>query len=65
MHKNEFSLERMSKVFKVSRSGYYKFMASRPSVREVENKRLAEAIRGIHKASREMISIRPHQKTYQ
>jgi transposase InsO family protein len=53
MHRNEFSLERMSKVFKVSRSGYYKFIASSPSVRELKNKRLAEEIRVIHKESRE------------
>jgi putative transposase len=52
-HEDEFSLGRMSKVFKVSRSGYYKFILSKPSKRSEENKRLGEAIKVIHQDSRE------------
>lgn len=53
IHEAEFSIERMSDVFKVSRSGYYKFVASKPSARMEENKRLGEEIKMIHKDSRE------------
>src|SRR3954471_8146943 len=53
IHEAEFSIERMSKVFKVSRSGYYKFIASNPSARFRENNRLGEEIKMIHKNSRQ------------
>lgn len=53
IHEAEFSVERMSDVFKVSRSGYYKFIASKPSARMEENKRLGEEIKVIHKDSRQ------------
>lgn len=43
-YKDEFKIERMSNVFKVSRSGYYKFIARKPSNRARENERLLEKI---------------------
>lgn len=49
----EFSVERMSKVFKVSRSGYYKFVKSRVSNYTKENERLLEDIKMIHEKSRQ------------
>lgn len=52
-HKHEFSIERMSKVFNVSRSGYYQFICAEPSARHKENERLLEKIKAIHKESRE------------
>jgi putative transposase len=52
-HAEEFSIERMSKVLKVSRSGYYKFIVSKACSRLIENARLGEAIKVIHKNSRE------------
>lgn len=51
-HENEFSIERMSKVFNVSRSGYYKFIHAKPSARSKENDGLLEKIKTTHKESR-------------
>ncbi len=51
-HKSEFKLERMSKVFNVSSSGYYKFIARKPSLREQEENRLLGRIRSSHETSR-------------
>jgi transposase InsO family protein len=53
VHAHEFSIERMSKVFKVSRNGYYKFLLSKPSKRSKENEELLEKIKEIHKDSRQ------------
>lgn len=47
-HQAEFSVERMSKVFKVSRSGYYRYIHAQPSLREQENQRLIEQIKAVH-----------------
>jgi transposase InsO family protein len=52
-HKSEFSIERMSSVFKVSRSGYYQFCRARPCARSQEDERLLLKIKAIHQASRE------------
>ena len=52
-HEKEFSVKRMSCVFKVSRSGYYRFLFATLSIRAVENKRLLEEIKTVHKESRE------------
>lgn len=52
-HANQFSIERMSKMLKVSRNGYYKFISSPPSTREEENKLLLTKIKLIHAKSRE------------
>ncbi len=51
-HKSMFSIERMSSVFKVSRSGYYKFIHAKPSQRAQEDERLLLKIKAIHQASR-------------
>jgi transposase InsO family protein len=52
-HKNEFNIERMSKVFNVSRSGYYHFINAMPSKRAKENEKLLEKIKLIHHDSRQ------------
>lgn len=51
-YKSEFSIERMSKILKASRSGYYKFLKSAPSKRDKENEELLIKIKAIHKESR-------------
>ncbi len=51
-HETEFSVERMSCVFKVSRSGYYRFINAEPSRRAQDNDRLLTKITVIHEASR-------------
>lgn len=43
-HKHIFPIEKMSAVFKVSRSGYYRWLSSPPSPRAVKNQQLKEAI---------------------
>ena len=48
----EFSIERMSKVFQVSRSGYYNFLKAAPSGREIANKELLIKIKETYKESR-------------
>ena len=53
-HEKEFSIERMSCVFKVSRSGYYRFISATPSARRIENMRLLEEIKAIHHGSRQV-----------
>lgn len=52
-HAAEFSLERMSKVFSVSRSGYYRFIKAKLGARAEENKRLLAEIKLIHTQSRQ------------
>lgn len=52
-HAMEFSLERMSHVFNVSRSGYYRFIKAELSARAEENKRLLTEIKMIHTQSRQ------------
>ena len=51
-HETEFSLKRMSNVFKVSRSGYYRFITAKLSEREEENMRLLAKIKATHAESR-------------
>jgi len=53
MHESDFSIERMSAVLNISRSGYYKYIHTKPSARAQENERLYQAIRKIHDASRQ------------
>jgi transposase InsO family protein len=50
----EFSIERMSCVFKVSRSGYYRFISASLCNRKQENLRLLKEIKIIHAASRQV-----------
>lgn len=51
-HANLFRIERMSKVFGVSRGGYYRYIHAKPSKRKQEDERLLTKITSIHKASR-------------
>jgi putative transposase len=51
-HESEFSIERMSSVFGVSRSGYYQFIHAEVSQRIEEDNRLLLKIKAIHQASR-------------
>ena len=53
-HKKEFSIEKMAKVLKVSRSGYYEFLLKEESGRKIENKILKEKIKDIHQKSRKV-----------
>jgi putative transposase len=52
-HKKEFSIERMSKVLDVSRSGYYDFTQRLPSQRQRKEERLLMKIQKIYAASRQ------------
>ena len=51
-YSKEFNVERMSKVLKVSRSGYYNFLKARPSGREEANEKLLIKIKEIYQESR-------------
>jgi putative transposase len=51
-HEKEFSLERMSKIFGVSRSGYYRFVKQPLSRRAEENKQLLPKIKAAYQANR-------------
>lgn len=53
MHKNGFSIEGMSNVFRVSRSGYYAYAKRKPSNRKLEDERLLLKIKRSHKQSRQ------------
>lgn len=52
-HQAAFSIERMSCVFNVSRSGYYRYIDVGPSKRAQENEHLVEKIKVVHVASRQ------------
>ena len=47
-----FSVEKMCKVLKVSRSGYYNWLARKPSARQIDNQDILQLIREIHKESK-------------
>lgn len=51
-YRREFPIGKMCKVFKVSRSGFYKSLHYLPSERDHENRMLLFEIRRIHKQSR-------------
>jgi len=51
-HEKEFSLKRMCRVLGVSRSGYYAWQQSSPSLREQANQELLAEIRRVYKTSR-------------
>lgn len=51
-HTAEFSIKLMCRVLRSSRSGYYAWCACSVSKRSLENERLLERIRSIHKKSR-------------
>ena len=52
-HSQEFHIERMSTVFSVSRSGYYRFIKAELSKRAKENARLLTKITEVHAESRQ------------
>lgn len=47
-----FAIEKMCKVFKVSRSGYYHWLSRKPSARMTSNQEALKLIREIHQASK-------------
>jgi len=51
-HYPMFAIEKMCKVLKVSRSGYYQWLNRKPSTRKVENQLIEERIKQIYKASK-------------
>lgn len=62
-HSNEHSIEMMANILKVSRSGYYSWLTRPESKRSIENKKLLEEIKMIHKESRQVYgSPRIHAK---
>lgn len=64
--KEEFPIERMSKVFGVSVSGYYAWSKRVPSLRERENEKLLLEIKAVYKESRKTYgSPRIHQELRQ
>lgn len=52
-HESEFSIERMSHVLEVCRSGYYAYVNRKPSHRKQEAERLLVKIKQSHQASRQ------------
>lgn len=52
-HAAEFNIEKMSRVFNVSRSGYYRFISTGSSSRKLEDEKLLLKIKAIHKESRQ------------
>lgn len=52
-HSKEHSIEKMAKVLGVSKSGYYAWLKRPVSKRALENEKLLEDIKTIHKESRE------------
>jgi putative transposase len=52
-HEAKFSVERMSKMLNISRSGYYRHIDAKPAARRVENSRLVNKIRRAHLESRQ------------
>ena len=50
---SKFSIEKMCKVFKVSRSGYYSLIGRKPSRREIENHQVLDQIRQVHADSKQ------------
>ena len=62
-HSNEHSIEMMANILEVSRSGYYSWLTRPESKRSIENKKLLEEIKMIHKESRQVYgSPRIHAK---
>ena len=48
----KFGVERMCKVFKLSRSGYYDWRNRKPSARQVENKQIIGQIKQVYEDSK-------------
>ena len=56
--RHHFPVEVMSRLFSVSRSGYYAWLRRKPSRRAHEDERLKVAIKAAHKRTRETYSAR-------
>lgn len=52
-HSQEFSIEKMAEIFKVSRCGYYEFLNRPLNKRASDNEALVKEIKTIHKESRQ------------
>jgi putative transposase len=48
----EFGVERMCRIFKISRSGYYDWLNRKPSKRQLENQQMKQQIRTIYAESK-------------
>lgn len=57
-HREQFRVENMCRVLKVSPSGFYAWSGRRPSEREIEDARLIDKIRGIYDASNGAYGVR-------
>lgn len=53
-HAKKFPISKMSQVFGVSRSGYYRWMGRSPSKRAIQNKQLGEALGKVWENSRKV-----------
>lgn len=51
-HQHIFAVEKMCKVFKVSRSGYYNWLNRKPSAREIDNQEALKLIKEIYQKSK-------------
>jgi putative transposase len=51
-HRFIFAVEKMCKVFKVSKSGYYHWLNRKPSARQVDEQQALKLIKEIHQASK-------------
>lgn len=51
---DEFPIEKMAKVFKVSRAGYYKYISSKETLQSQHTKKLLEKIKVVFKKNREV-----------
>lgn len=51
-HKDEFAVEKMCKVFKVGRSGYYSWLSRKPSKSEQQREILSKEIHQLHAESK-------------
>jgi transposase InsO family protein len=52
MNSSKFSIEKMCKAFKVSRSGYYDWLNRKPSKRAIEKQKIESAIKIIYQESK-------------
>jgi len=48
----KFGVERMCKVFKISKSGFYDWQKRKPSARQLENQQITKEINRVYKASK-------------
>lgn len=51
-HRHRFGVEKMCKVFNVSRSGYYDWLNRKPSSRQLENQQITEEVQMVYQQSK-------------